>query len=704
MEALIIRSYCIRICRTTAWLLLVLLLSHAPCSADDRETEMFNAGYEYLFSFKPDKAAETFRAFLKEFPDSSARDAAMFWLGKTLVSLKSYAEAEQTFRSIKQEFPESPFVSFIDNEMEEIAKQRSSGPVKGPATPPPSKSAPEGERTSPENDARVAQLMAERDRLKALLEEEKRSAAELQQRNSDLMAKGAAQTKHLSDAEERLQKLSGMESVIRDTKEEREKLSAEAERLRAEKSRMEKERDDARQQLREYNQQQRTGDSLILKISELEQQVWQKDTELAQAKEVQEKLRLQSAQDRKSSDELRSEVARLKDTEKEYRSLLAKTPERQSTEKAEAADASTRKGAAAEARKYREQLDLLQAENRDLSLKVETMEQQAEQRIKDMKILNSYLTKLMFIRKEEPKPKVPSPELEALKSQLTEEKKRSADLKDKVAAAEARETDLRQQLASLKDQKPVPPQHLETKQPVQAPSAQTAAIMIRGKQYPLSTIVTAATASDRTLEKLGLKAPVWRSGDPLDDFINEQLLSDEAMKTGALPDEKKYQDIASRLRLAADETAYLRKFMLISSLIDRSFKSGTSEPFIETLTVDFRSGDASAKTVLATGLQQAARSGKSFEDIQKMYRDSVKFSRLTVDDFAKRHKDKSQIIKKLDFKSEETIVMWSEKGYMLLKPVTMSKQFDPFADTTKEDREKIKTFLSAYIAELRKNM
>ena len=139
MEPLITRPFCIRICRVTAWFLLVLFLSHAPGSADDRETEMFNAGYEYLFSFKPEKAAETFRAFLKEFPESSARDAAMFWLGKTLVSLKSYAEAEQTFRTIKQEFPESPFVSFIDNALEEIAKQRSSGPVKGPAVfPPPS--------------------------------------------------------------------------------------------------------------------------------------------------------------------------------------------------------------------------------------------------------------------------------------------------------------------------------------------------------------------------------------------------------------------------------------------------------------------------------------------------------------------------------------------------------------------------------------
>lgn len=687
MEPLITRPYCIRICRTTAWFMLVLLLSYTPGSADDRETEMFNAGYEYLFSFKPEKAAETFRAFLKEFPGSSARDAAMFWLGKTLVSLKSYAEAEQTFLAIKQEFPESPFVSFIDNEMEEIAKQRSSGPVKEPAAPPPSKTVSEGELVFPESDTRIVQIMAERDGLRAALEEEKRSAAELHQSNADLMAKGSVQAKQL---------------------EEREKLSAEAEKLRAEKNRMEKERDEARQQLREYNQQQSAGDSPILRISELEQQVWQKDTELAQAKEMQEKLRLQSEQDRKAAEDLRSEIARLKDSEKESKALLAKASERQSTEKTGSAGTSkSREEATAEAGKYREQVDLLQAENRELSSKIEDMEQQAEQRIRDMKILNAYLTKQMFTGKEGPKQtpaQIPSPELEALRTELNEEKKQAADLKEKMAAAESREADLKKQIASLKEQKPLPTQHPETKQPVQTPSPQTAVIAIKGTQYPLSAVVAAVTASDRALAKLGITAPVWRSGDLLEDFINEQLLSDEAIKTGALPDEKKYQDTAGRLKLVADETAYLRKFMLISTLIDRDFKGSASELFIETLTVDFRSGDASAKTVLATDLQKAARAGKSFEEIQKMHRDSVKFSRLTVDDFAKRHKDKSQIIKKLNFANGETIVMWSEKGYMLIKPVTLSKRFDPFADISKEDRDKIKTFLSGYIAELRKNM
>jgi hypothetical protein len=113
-----------------AGLVFILRLGHRIASASEQEIELFNKGYEYVFSYKPDKAAETFRIFLKEFPKSSARDAAMFWLGKTLISMKLYSEAELTFQTIQKEFPDSPFIVFVDIEIEEIAKARSTGSVK----------------------------------------------------------------------------------------------------------------------------------------------------------------------------------------------------------------------------------------------------------------------------------------------------------------------------------------------------------------------------------------------------------------------------------------------------------------------------------------------------------------------------------------------------------------------------------------------
>ena len=86
----------------------------------------------------------------------------------------------------------------------------------------------------------------------------------------------------------------------------------------------------------------------------------------------------------------------------------------------------------------------------------------------------------------------------------------------------------------------------------------------------------------------------------------------------------------------------------------------------------------------AADLQKAARSGMSFEEIQKTYRDSVQFSRLRVDEFKSLYKDKIQIIGKLNFLSEETAVIWSDKGYMVIKPISGRKQFDPFVGFPKD--------------------
>ncbi|MBI5846596.1 MAG: tetratricopeptide repeat protein [Nitrospirae bacterium] len=103
----------------------ILRPAKGMASAPELEIKLFNKGYEYLFSYKPEQAAETFRIFLKEFPESSIRDAAMFWLGKTLISTKHYSEAELTFRTIQKEFPDSPFMDSAGR------RQRAAEPLAG---------------------------------------------------------------------------------------------------------------------------------------------------------------------------------------------------------------------------------------------------------------------------------------------------------------------------------------------------------------------------------------------------------------------------------------------------------------------------------------------------------------------------------------------------------------------------------------------
>lgn len=102
-----------------AAVLCILLLVSAVYAADpEKEFELFDQGYKDYLSYQPEKAAGEFRMFLREFPSSSASDAVMFWLGKSLMQLKSFEEAKQIFADIKQQFPDSPFVRYADKELD----------------------------------------------------------------------------------------------------------------------------------------------------------------------------------------------------------------------------------------------------------------------------------------------------------------------------------------------------------------------------------------------------------------------------------------------------------------------------------------------------------------------------------------------------------------------------------------------------------
>lgn len=105
-----------------ALFLFVFLFVGADTCSSYGEFELFSRGYEFYLSYKPEKAVEAFETFLKEFPDSSARDAALFWLGKSFIQLKDYPMAERIFADIKQTFPESPFTPHIDKELEILGR------------------------------------------------------------------------------------------------------------------------------------------------------------------------------------------------------------------------------------------------------------------------------------------------------------------------------------------------------------------------------------------------------------------------------------------------------------------------------------------------------------------------------------------------------------------------------------------------------
>jgi hypothetical protein len=99
-------------------LLVSSLLFHGRAEASSREFQLFDHAYDSYLSYRPEEAVEGCRLFLKEFPDSSAKDAALYWLGKSLLRTHSLSEANKTFAVLAEQFPESPFIRYIPKEPE----------------------------------------------------------------------------------------------------------------------------------------------------------------------------------------------------------------------------------------------------------------------------------------------------------------------------------------------------------------------------------------------------------------------------------------------------------------------------------------------------------------------------------------------------------------------------------------------------------
>ncbi len=96
------------------------LFLEAAAESSCREFQLFDSAYHSYLSYRPGKAAEEFKLFLEEFPESSAKDAALFWLGKSLLQIQFVEEAKRKFAYVKEQFPASPFAHYVAKELEMI--------------------------------------------------------------------------------------------------------------------------------------------------------------------------------------------------------------------------------------------------------------------------------------------------------------------------------------------------------------------------------------------------------------------------------------------------------------------------------------------------------------------------------------------------------------------------------------------------------
>ncbi len=232
-----------------AILLSVILLTALGTYASYKESELFDQGYENYLSSHPEKAVEAFRTFLKEFPDSSAKDAAMFWLGKSLIQLYSFEEAKQVFSEMKQQSPESPFIAYLDRETEDISriefvvhklKAELNDTVKAKIALE-ERLAEIGKKAQlTEQDLSVA--VEDRDKLRLWLEEEKAITEQLKARLHDLEEK---------DTEVKIL-LAQVEEKQKDWKKEKDLFSSRIQQLEKDKAQVESEGEKLKNRVKEY--------------------------------------------------------------------------------------------------------------------------------------------------------------------------------------------------------------------------------------------------------------------------------------------------------------------------------------------------------------------------------------------------------------------------------------------------------------------
>jgi hypothetical protein len=162
-----------------ATLLTIFPIKMTYASSD--ELGLFDQGYEYYLLYHPDKAVESFHTFLNTYPNSSMKDAALFWLGRSLVTLKSFDAAKEVFLKLNDEIPDSPFRASLDNELKTINSQTTERiAVHQMETIQPDVQILRDEKA--EAEKKLTELTVERDHLRLLLEEEKLKTQESKSR------------------------------------------------------------------------------------------------------------------------------------------------------------------------------------------------------------------------------------------------------------------------------------------------------------------------------------------------------------------------------------------------------------------------------------------------------------------------------------------------------------------------------------------
>jgi TolA-binding protein len=333
-----------------SFLLLIFSLPAVYCHAATRDIELLNTGYGYYLSYQPKKAAEEFRNFLKEFPQSSSKDTALYWLGMSLIQLKEIQEAKKIFSDLKQQFPSSPFSSYVDKELEKIGKAEyqppQTVPSQGVKSTTDEKAESKGDpgqniekKTNGEKESKDFTAEEEKQKTKELkdkvkeLDEAKKNAEQLTSKVKEL----EGEKKNARGLQDKVKELEGekakaatLEAKVKELEQEKRK----AEDLQAKIKKLEKEKaEEAASKAREVEEAGKKADELRAKSRELDnvkekaeklqKQVKELEGASQKAQELQAKLK-ELDEANKTIDALQGKLKELEEEKKKTKGLQAK--------------------------------------------------------------------------------------------------------------------------------------------------------------------------------------------------------------------------------------------------------------------------------------------------------------------------------------------------------------------------------------------
>lgn len=221
---------------------------------------------------------------------------------------------------------------------------------------------------------------------------------------------------------------------------------------------------------------------------------------------------------------------------------------------------------------------------------------------------------------------------------------------------------------------------------------------LRSEITGYETIISYMVNSSFVLTKLGVRDVLWRTGNILDDYTNENILYETARTLGISEDAKYRQDMIDMHKFTRQQAEYLARFLVISSLINTKLREMpedlTEDRVIEMLDVRYEQTDKYTKIMLSEKLIKMAKSGTSFQDVHQSYPDVAKFNSRRFHELEKTIRER---IQNLGIGDIETI--WSEDGYVIVKPVVRTPDFQPDNEVLPETKKRIKALIGELLRE-----